>query len=428
MMGDDPRDRVTELFRRSTVSELKEWIHARLNHHDAVGGAQGEARHELIADLYSTMEHAVCVNLQKAVHALVEDLASQPEMWPVVSAQGLLMLADPVLMDSPRRVELVDTLLQIVKPTERSTFDPALSFSAAQALLTLDTKVTPSFWLSLYKDGAWAPIVVEGLLRTDIKMLQGWLAQRLPDVDLEDAMINLLPLIVDGPGSRVAAELIASLGQLFSSEMHDELIEVAKTLGIGEETRIFTNVELVNTLSGALHLVAKLLRDTNPSDFTGDVIESFRRNFSSVRATLQRQTDLFMLPSSTLEELWTIYVDCLDHALAYPPLEFVCIEELALALPAPLLKEIVEHLIADRGFEKESLLAKLREAGVLDIEEELRVVKTSRAASFAMRMPTALRDEVVTELWRREEERQAREKLLAMQDSAFGDDAWKAFA
>src|SRR5216684_3636244 len=411
----------------ASVDDLTDWLRDRLAGVDDVGANGGEPPHFLIATLFDALDHSICSNLQKAVHFLIEELAEQNATWSDAAAAELLMLSDPVLINTSRRPDLIEMLSCLARPTKDAKVSPAIRFAAAQALVTLDVKAAPEFWFSLYEEGKdeYAPIVVEGLVRTDMTALADWLGGKLPNAALELALINLLPFMIDRYGSGIATQMVGSL-DVMSRQSREELRILLNVIGAGSgEVGLESSIELVRALSGGLHLVAQLLLQAVSAEIGDKVPHAFETNLMSVRLIAQHQAELGI--AANLEELWAIYVDCIDQAFAHSRLAQACLKEIVAVLPALLVDKLAVHLVSDRGYTREQITEMLNNAG-FEASEALARVESVTFSTYEMRFPVELRDEMTTELWLQKEQKDARETFLAnTEDSPANDSEWRGF-
>src|SRR3954462_11153413 len=100
----------------ANIAEIMMWLRERAEGNDTVGTDREDPPHLLIASMYEGLDHAICVNLEKALHLLIAEIASDPLEWSTNAVNELLMMADPVLLPSSRREDLAALLSRLARP------------------------------------------------------------------------------------------------------------------------------------------------------------------------------------------------------------------------------------------------------------------------------------------------------------------------
>jgi len=200
---------------RLTRDELALWIKERLRREDwsVPGGGHGsEMPHYLLALLYSKLERLTREDFQNIIIELLEDLARNPSS-KLLGQPGheLIMLTDPVLIQSPRREDASDLLREIAN-SKRLRHDawPNLHLRALQGLVALRYRTGVDFWQQqfLLQDTRYAPVILEGLSLIDVAAPFCWLKEIDWDDAVEDAIIGLLPTLLENYGT---GKVVASI-------------------------------------------------------------------------------------------------------------------------------------------------------------------------------------------------------------------------
>lgn len=201
--------------------DLASWVRKRLHRVDwnIPGGAQGsEMPHYLFALLYPKFGRVTREEFQNIIIEYLEDLAGNPSSeWLDDSGHELIMLVDPVLVQSPRREEAIDLLLSIVASDYlKSDPWPNLHLRALQGLIALRHRVSIDFWReqSVSQDTRYAPTILEGLALIDVAAPFSWLKDIAWDDAVEDAVVGLLPGLLETYGT---AKVVKSLENVLPS-------------------------------------------------------------------------------------------------------------------------------------------------------------------------------------------------------------------
>ena len=191
------------------------WVQERLHREDWIipGGATGsEMPHYILALLYPRLERLTREDLQNIIIEFLEDLARNPlSKWLGESGHELIMLADPVLIQSPRREDAIDLLLNIAD-SERLKTDawPNLHLRSLQGLITLRHRASINFWhrQSIGHDTRYAPAILESLALVDVAAPFSWLTEIDWDDAVVDGIVGLLPSLLENYGT---AKVVTSI-------------------------------------------------------------------------------------------------------------------------------------------------------------------------------------------------------------------------
>lgn len=195
--------------------DLRDWVWERLHGDDpAFGSAPGQMPHYLFFLIYPKLNPLTRENLQTIILDFIRDLGQDPKSaWQGEAGDELLQLVDPILVDSPRKQEAVDLLLQIVdSPQIFGRSEPNLHLRALQGLVTLGYAGNANFWLRQFASGGdrYAPVVLEGLALIDVSDAFDWLTDVGWTDQVEDAIIGFLPSLLETHG---AGEIVPLLAQ-----------------------------------------------------------------------------------------------------------------------------------------------------------------------------------------------------------------------
>ena len=187
--------------------DLREWVYERLHGRDLiVPGSRGDDMpHYLFALLYPKLSRFTREDLQNILLEFMADLGRNPDSsWLGKPGDELLMLVDPVLVQSPRREEVVDLLLHMADASHlMKNGGPNLHFRAVQSLVALRHRADRDFWLRQFQIGGdeYAPVVLEGLALVDLSAAFDWLTQVQWGDSVEDAIVGLLPSLLEDFGA-----------------------------------------------------------------------------------------------------------------------------------------------------------------------------------------------------------------------------------
>lgn len=219
--------------------DLEHWIRARLQRKDLIvpGGAHGnEMPHYLLALLYPQLERQTQKEFQDIVIGVLKDLANDPESdWSGEPGHECIMLADPVLIQSPRREEAVDLLLDIVNALWSKLGPwPNLHFRALQGLIALRHRNTIDFWREQIQVGdlRYSPVVLEGLALIDVAAPFNLLKEIRWDDAVDDGITGLLPSLLEDYGTAKVAGAIEDVLPELPSRGYNSLLSFCEQEGI----------------------------------------------------------------------------------------------------------------------------------------------------------------------------------------------------
>ncbi|HLG14950.1 MAG TPA: SpoIIE family protein phosphatase [Blastocatellia bacterium] len=208
--------------------DLSEWVHDRLHGRDVtVPGDRGGMPHYLLALIYPKLDRATREDLQLIVMEFLRDLVRNgASEWSGEAGDELLMLVEPVLGQSPRRDEAVDLLLGAAKSGRlRTNTDPDLHHRALQVLVELHHRAERSFWQRQFELGGppYAPTALEGLSLVDASAALKWLTSIRWNEAVEDAIIGLLPSLLEDYGAAKITSLLENVWSKLDPAFHEPL-------------------------------------------------------------------------------------------------------------------------------------------------------------------------------------------------------------
>jgi len=224
-----------QAFAQWSYEELQEWVYLRLRGRDIfVPGHPSELDmpHYLLALLYPKLPRQVREDLQEIVLGFLRDLLRNPNSeWRGKPGDELLLLVDPVLIQSPQRDEAVDILLDIANSDQFvSQQGVNLHFRALQSLTMLRYRGDRNFWSGQFLKGGcqYAPAILEGLSLVDVSALFDWLAGIKWNEAIEGAFINVLPKLLEDYGVAKVTTFIQELLSKIGEQEAQALLEFCK--------------------------------------------------------------------------------------------------------------------------------------------------------------------------------------------------------
>jgi surfactin family lipopeptide synthetase A len=200
---------------RLSRDDLAFWIRERLHRADwnIPGRAQaGEMPHYIFALLYPRLGPITREDFQNIIIEFLEDLATNPSSgWQDDPGHELIMLVNPVLIQSPRRDDAIDLLLNMASSDHlKSGSWPNLHFRALQGLIALRHRAPIDFWWQqgVPHDTRYAPAILEGLALIDVAAPFFWLKEIEWDDVVEDSIVGLLPSLLENYGT---AKVVTSI-------------------------------------------------------------------------------------------------------------------------------------------------------------------------------------------------------------------------
>jgi len=306
----DSRTFIVQQIESLDSAALANWMRARLHNRDRlVVTRDREPAYYLVANIYGFLERDIQADLSRiALHMLSE---IEKRTWDTAPAAALLRLVDPLLMAPHHRQATIDVLQRIVQ--SRPPKDE-IAFAAVQGLVALEHRATPRFWSNLLKrDERYAPTIFEAMARTLFGSLQEWLLRTLPHEEVEKAVVNALPFLVEDHGGDKLMSLLIAI----EPHLTDPAKEQIKAFAAREQlTPALPSEDLLRG-----HLV-RLLRcvDTmlwsETSEPNDETAMAFARYALIYRQELRRRRDAQSVVDKSLTSDWEIYVGILEHALA----------------------------------------------------------------------------------------------------------------
>jgi len=221
-------------FAELSYEELRTWVRNRLHGLDLVvpsGRDDTSMPHFIIAAKYPTLNCSTRKDLQAIMFEFLQDLAHNPETeWRGFPGSELLMLADPILVDSDNRVDIIENLLRIADADRTSILGSDLKFRALQALVTLRHRANESYWVRQYNEGGdqYVPVVLEGLAIVDIASPFSWLAEIPWNVNVERAVIGFLPNLLEQYGAAKTTHAIEEILPTLRADTRDAILQFCK--------------------------------------------------------------------------------------------------------------------------------------------------------------------------------------------------------
>ncbi|MGH9824289.1 MAG: condensation domain-containing protein, partial [Blastocatellia bacterium] len=201
-------------------------------------------------------------DIESVVLDFMKDLASDANSkWLGGSGNELMMLIDPVIVRSSRREEAVDLLLDIANSVRfQMDAESGLHFRALQGLVMLRHRASADFWRRQYRIGGlrYAAVVLEGLALVDIGCPFYWLLEVEWNDGVEDAIVNILPSLLEEYGTAKVASIIERILPSLNNRGYQVLSEFCKEEGI-------TLLQLAESSGVSLSPEAELRQDPSSS-------------------------------------------------------------------------------------------------------------------------------------------------------------------
>lgn len=342
---DDSLDFVRQTIESFPSETLANWLRDRLSSRDRhLVTRSSEPSYYLIASIHRHLDRSVQADLARAAMQMLREVADGT--WDSESATALLRLTDPLLVGTHHESAAIDLLLQILQAKPSLSGHDDTAFAALQGLVTLEYSTTPRFWSDiLQRDARYAATVVEGMARTLFGSLRDWLLRTLPHREVEVALINVLPLLIeDSTGDEVMQLLIAIEPRLSSSAR-----KRVRTFAKREQLTLRqTSDDLLLTYSTKLlRCVAFLLREDSSND--ADRVRAFTECAKNFRYELRRKRDAQSTSDERLLPLWKTYVEVIEGALSRGKFGEAALEELHDSLTQVGARKLAADLRAEAG-------------------------------------------------------------------------------
>jgi RNA polymerase sigma-70 factor (ECF subfamily) len=191
----------------SSVNELKTeevfaWVRARLQGKDTRVSADNrgdDAPHYLIALLYPLLERQTRFDIESAALTFMKELADNKDSeWLGESGEELLMLVDPVLLNSDQRDGAIDVLL-LLASRMRPNAKPNLHLKSLQGLVAMKHRISREFWEEQFRRGGdtCSATVLGGLALVSLSDVIDWIGHVPWSERLEEAVVGFLPFLLE---------------------------------------------------------------------------------------------------------------------------------------------------------------------------------------------------------------------------------------
>jgi len=338
-----------ESIERMEPEELRQWIFNRLHGDDPTfGGAPGDQPHYLLVVVYPHLKRTIREDIENILIDFIHEIAcDSPTQWIGKAGGELFLMADPILINSPRKNYTIDLLLRIVAAEK---FDGAeceeLRFRALQALIALDYHPSPNFWRDLYdKHGeSYAPLVLEGLARTELSAAFEWLGGVTWAESLERSLLFLMPNLLERYGAGEVKKNLVKHWRNYPESTQSALEELAQFEGFSiediahshtEETWVDAFLTMANLLNSYLAAYREIKSKSGPESYTEAAVRTIR----TLGLIIPNVRSASVGISGDLEGMWESYVESLTSALEYPELAPEAYEQMIGQLP---LSEVME--------------------------------------------------------------------------------------
>jgi hypothetical protein len=241
--------------------DLRRWIRDRLRGRDSIcadAERSDDMPQYLLKVLYPQLDRSTREDFQGIVLSFLASLTLDPDSeWLGEPGSRLLLLLDPVLVQSPQRAEAVNLLRRIAQsPRFAAGPFPNLHFRALQALVGLRHRADHKFWDRQFRLGgdAYAPVVLEGLALIDASAALDWLAEVPWNEAIADAVEGLLPSLLEDYGAPKIISLIEGIIPQLAPGAASDL----ERIGAGEGLTIEVNAVAASSLTPS-NILASLL-------------------------------------------------------------------------------------------------------------------------------------------------------------------------
>jgi|GEM_PF-4338909 len=198
-----------------------------------VDGA-GLLPHRYIAAVYGELPRHLREELEEGTLRLMTGLADG-EPWHADAAVELLLLSRSIFASRQRAAAAELAIARVLRNLH--AHPPPTILAAGQAALGLGYYGEPAQWHRIYdaigKDSI--PVVVGGLMKTSWPALVAWIRDRLPDSDVERALLNMLPYFFITQGAAKAVELAHTMWPDLDEPARDEIARAFTRAGLDPE-------------------------------------------------------------------------------------------------------------------------------------------------------------------------------------------------
>lgn len=188
--------------------DLRDWMREKLHQGPDYSG-RGQSPSYVLAGIYWKLDRFTREDMQTCMIAFMDDMATNPESsWRGEAGDELLMLVEPVLLQSPRKENAVDILMHLAELPElqSSTTEPGainLHWRSLQTLVGLRTRLNSKFWVEQYQRSEGKPcipVVLEGLATISLDAAFDWLTT-ITWSEANDAVIAIFPSLLEDYGT-----------------------------------------------------------------------------------------------------------------------------------------------------------------------------------------------------------------------------------
>jgi two-component system NtrC family response regulator/two-component system response regulator HydG/two-component system response regulator AtoC len=213
-------------------ADLGEWIRDRLQGRDLSVPSDprnGQMPHYLLSLVYPKLSRQVREDFQFIVVDFVRDVVRRRDAsWQGEPADELLMLLNSLLPSFSDKAVALELLLEIVEGADspdHTHFD--LRFRALQGVITLGHRTDAGFWLRQLQAGGdrYYPVFLEGLSLVGVSVLFESLARMKWTQQLSDAVVAILPNLLEEYGAGKVGTVIEENLSRFSPKARETLIE-----------------------------------------------------------------------------------------------------------------------------------------------------------------------------------------------------------
>jgi hypothetical protein len=209
--------------------------------------AEGEFPHLTLSIIYRALSSLARETFQEIVLDFLSTISrGAAAAWSGDAGDELIMLAEDILVESSRREEALDLLLDIIGsyPLPASG-EVDLRLRALGAVLSFKHRGTREFWLNQHEIGgtAYAPSVFEGLASIDPRHALEWVKGLADEHVMADVLNECLPVLFQDYGvPSVLAGLKAIFHELPESA-REAVLEIARFEELSSDALDFISVK-----------------------------------------------------------------------------------------------------------------------------------------------------------------------------------------